>query len=471
MRLKTSVFLGVLALTIATQPRSVYGMMREELEPSQSLSPSHTPKSATDFEDYFNKVIGYGVDSFGGEESIIFCGIEDTKKTKAQNKELILQNLIELAPSLSHFYRKMENSDSTYLEILFRENLGWMAKEICVKINETKEQLPEKYEVLLKISQGDNLENDFHIYSTDFINLAYKVANNAKNINMVNKLFLHSDVKEKAENLKISNPLIYLNYIHEPYWSYNLIQLHEYGGRIIEKIKPYFVNKDRVKTKETGRYFCDFMEEWVVREETYVCSDKESITVREVPFGYVLPNLYLKERVDMENDKFRAVTRIFVVPKNDSVKFTFRMPYTNHLCKGKNVFDCINTGNNAMQVLSEDFVVYQEWIDGSGYRGNREFESWGHRDFDKVQIIKSNKDKKSYLVDTKEKKNFFAPCFSPFCYDYDYTLLEYHIKAGITDNDTYSSWKKASQAVVYDAKNLHFDPRVIFVDVTVQLEH
>ncbi|EKE10481.1 MAG: hypothetical protein ACD_16C00027G0006 [uncultured bacterium] len=469
MKLKKSFFLGVLALTMVTQLRSVYSMMGEDLETSQSLPLSIGPKSVVAFEEYFKKVLRYGVVPFWDEEHVNFpYDITDEKKNRCENYLAVSQKLIELAPSLAHFNNTDEDSGLTYIEVLFKENLGLMAEKICTKLTEANDDLPEKYNILLAIYRGKNPETDFVTYSTDFINVAYKVANNARNIDMVSQLYPLSGVAEVAKTLKQSNPLIYCDYIHEPYWSYNLTQLQEYGGRIIEKIKPHFVKNDRVKKIERERYFCDFEEVFKVREETYICENKRAIKVREVPFGYVLPNIYLKERLMHEKDY--AVPRIFIVPKNDKVKFRFRMPYTDHFGMVEKVFKCDCTAENAMQVLSEGFVVYQEWIDGSGQRGNRDFAPWGHRDFNQVQIIRSNTDGKSYLVDTKEEKNFFAPYFSPFVDDY--TLLEKNIKAScITDNNTYKAWKKDAQTVVYDAKNLHFDRRVIFVDVTIPLSH
>jgi hypothetical protein len=435
-------------------------MTEEESEVSQSVSSSHTPKLTAAFEDYFKTVVCYGVLLlYRDQEPIRTYKIEGEtiREDHGQNKELILQNLIQLAPSLSHFHCKMENSDSTYLEVLFRENLGWMAKEVCVKMNETGEKLPEECEILLKIYQGENLENSFESYPTDFINLAYKVANNAKNINMVEKLFLHSDVKEKAENLKTSHPFIYLNYIHEPYWSYNLTQLLEYGGRIIEKIKPYFVSENNIRT--TG-------------ETVYIRPSPASrvIRVRQVQFGYVLPNLYLKEK--LEGDASRAVPRIFLYSKGEQATFRFKMPYTadSHAMDIK-ALDCSDKAYNPIQVLSNDFVVYQEWIDGKGHWGNREFASLGHRDFNQVQIIKSDKDEKSYLIDTKEEKNFFPPYLSPFIEEHPCTdsPSSSSYSLAITGRDTLEEGKKASHAVMYDAKNLHFDPRVIFVEITIPL--
>ena len=106
MKLKTLIFLSVLALTMVIQLRSVYSMTEEELEASQSVSSSHTPKSAAAFEDYFKRVVRYGVlPVYRDQEPIRTYKIEGgtIREDQGQNKNLILQHLIELAPSLSHF--------------------------------------------------------------------------------------------------------------------------------------------------------------------------------------------------------------------------------------------------------------------------------------------------------------------------------------------------------------------------------
>jgi hypothetical protein len=434
---------------------------------------SPASQSIEAFKAYFKQITHYGVTLGFGEEFIDFEQEKwgkvkrfiDRKKilsekkplTTSEKKDVVFENLIKLAPSLSHFYVSREDSQYTYLEELFEINLGAVAEKICFKIKEGGEELPPTYEILLKIYQGENLDHDFTSYSLDYINLAYKTANHSRNINMVNKLFLFSNVKAEAEYIKAYRPSLYLEYIHEPYWSYNLPQLQDYGSRIIEKIKPYFVSKDKLKNKEMEKINC-------------VCSEEGEIQVRKVPFGYVLPNLYLRKRIEEAKDVSRAVPRIFLFPKGEDVKFSFRMPYAPD-CDYMDMQELKwgDTGSNPMAVLSDDFVVYQEWIDGEGDVGDQAFMSLGHRDFNAVQIIKSNTDSKSYLIDTKEQKNFFAPCFSPFGYDYPFFPENLIKEEGITDEKTYNKWKRVSRALVYEAKKLHFDPRVIVVDVTIPL--
>jgi hypothetical protein len=193
----------------------------------------------------------------------------------------------------------------------------------------------------------------------------------------------------------------------------------------------------------------------------------ELIKTRKVDFGYVLPNLYLKERLANDNDTKRSVARIFLKPKSETVKFKFKMPYAppffalseKELCHG-------DGSENPLEVMTQDFDVYQEWIEGSDQPGNKIFGDLGHRDNGPVQIIRSNKDEKQYLVDTKEKKNFFAPHFSPYNDYFLYTSLNEQF--GINDNEDYETWKKTCRTHIYDVKSLHFDPRVIYVEVNVK---
>lgn len=426
------------------------------------------------FEDYFKKIIQYSIDSAlvaDLKDPYIYSYSDSIYLERTSDSiEDVPQKLVSLSPSLLIFFEKMGNSEYSYLEILFLNNLGSVAEEICANIRESNIKLPKEYEILCKINHGESLEVDANAYSSDFINLAYKVANNVKNVEMVKKLYPLTGVAEKEEALKKSHPEIYKNYIHEPYWSYNLLQLKEYGDRIINKISPYFVNEDAVLEKD---------------KSTFVISNDEEVRVRKVPFGYVLTNIYLKKCLADKNDASRAVPRIFIVPKGKDIipkgkdiKFQFKMPYTKDgYYRDEKRLETENTGKNALEVLSNDFIVYQEHIPGSGKRGDRRFMDLGHRDFNAVQIIDSEKDHKAYLVDTKEQKNFFAPVFAPnflsqkelpqeYTYFCDFPYQDY----GIQDEETYRKWKQRNRKVVYDAKTLNFEPRIIYVDVNVHID-
>jgi hypothetical protein len=413
------------------------------------------PLEESTFDEYFNKVSRYTVHSPDYtryatpplENKVVhrFFQLEDRTKTKEENEQLICQNLRNLAPSRSHLLNKIRDRDCAYLEKLFEINLGYVAADICSKIFEKKEEWPQEYQILWQIDQGQYLETDFSTFSIGFIQLAYRVANNSQNSIMANRLYPLTNVAEQAETLKKSHPMLYQDYIHEPYWSYNLQQLHDYGCRILEKLRPYFVKPHSVKKENNSIIIQD-------------------MAVREVPFGYVLPNLYLRKKLG-ERHTSKGVARIFLLPRQYNVTFTFKMPYV----EGGDKMDrlkCDDTRDNSLQVLSKDFVVYQELIEGDGHRGNKAFMNLGHRDCDNsIQII-FDKDNKRYLIDTKEQKNFFVPFLSPYDeYQCNPALSQEH-----KTSDAFKAWQIESQKVVLDAKNLHFDPRVIYVPVTVLLK-
>lgn len=413
------------------------------------------PLEESTFDEYFNKVTRYTVHSpeytryaactLENKNTHRFFQLEDRTKTKEENEKLICQKLINFAPSPSHFLNKIRGSDCTYLEKLFEIDLGYMAAKICSNIIELKEELPEKYKILLQINQGQSPENDFSTFSIGFIQLAYRVANNSQNRTMVNRLYPLADVAEKAEILKKSHPMLYQDYIHEPYWSYNLQQLNGYGSRILEKLSPYFVKPHSVKKENNSIIIQD-------------------MTVREVPFGYVLPNLYLRKKLG-EKNKSKGVARIFLLPRQYNVTFTFKMPYVEGGDK-MNRLKCDDVRNNPLQVLSKDFVVYQEWIKGDDRKESEEFMDLGHRDFNATVQIVRDKDNKRYLIDTKEQKNFCVSFLSPYDeYKCNPALSQEH-----KNSDAFESWRAESQKVVLDAKSLHFDPRVIYVPVTVSLK-
>ncbi len=407
-----------------------------------------------DFQNYFDKIIRYNVEPNTWWDA--YTDQQRFHKINITEKE-ISQKLIKLAPSLSFFDDKMEGSEHTYLELLFRNNLNFVAEEVCTTINESNEKIPGKYEILLKISQGESPEINLKTVSIDFISLAYIVANNSKNISMVKRLYPLTDIEKKAESIKQSCPGIYdnVNSVHEPYWSYNMEQLQAYGDRISKRLSPYFVTAKSVLKNKNG---------------TFIYFGNEEIKVRTIEeFGYVLPNLYLKERLANEKDNDRAVAKLFLLPKGKKVNFKFKMPYApTSSGMAKKVLQHGSGSNNPLEIMSKDFIVYQEWIDGKGQTGNTTFEDLGHRDSGPIQIIKSNKDYRDYLIDTKERKNFFAPYFSP--YNEDYTLYKnFHDQFSITSQEDYKLWKQNSQAVIYDAKKLHFDPRIIYVEVEVDL--
>lgn len=84
-----------------------------------------------------------------------------------------------------------------------------------------------------------------------------------------------------------------------------------------------------------------------------------------------------------------------------------------------------NSGFSCIQVLSNSFAIFQEYIEGEGYVGDQSFFPYAHFDFNAKQIITNKHDGKKYLIDTKEGKNFFLPQFSPYQESYlAYWLLK-----------------------------------------------
>lgn len=401
-------------------------------------------KASEKFEAYFQNVINYRVSIWDNKEEVDFDKVEN-------KSDLIPETLIKLSPSLSHFLDKWKKSSSSYIETLFDANLGGIAEKICEEIQK-KEKLPEGENILLEIYKGKSPEINQKKFSEDFINLAYRVANDCKNIDMVKKLYPLTGVEKKEETLKKENPQTFsleINYIHEPYWSYNLSQIQGYAHRIVEKIKPHFIDKKSIIKDEKG---------------TFVLSNKEKIEVRKVSFGYVLPNLYLKKRFEDEKDKKRGVAKLFIIPKGKNAKFTFKMPYVSRPSQTMHL-EFGDSGNNPLQVLTDDFDVYQERIEGNGEVFDKAFLDVGHRDLNAVQIITSQTDNRKYLIDTKEQKNFFIPFFSPFSDDY-----KGYPKLDIKDDNTFADWIKKNQKIVYKAKVLNFSPGVIFVNASVPIE-
>ncbi len=346
----------------------------------------------------------------------------------------------------------------TCLDLLFYNDLGWMAEEICKKMDEKKIELPDMTQAFLEIYQGKELNLEPEECSFIFIEVAYRIANQAGNFPMVENLYTllseeKTTLKEKVDDFREKHKETYskaLNYIHEPYWGYNIVEIRAYAQRMMEKMAPFFV-KGKYKISENGKLFNLITTEW------------EAFKVRKVPFGYVFPNLYLQEK--LKDSKRLGVPRLFIIPKSKTIHFKFKMPigYQNH------IMGVSDTGNNTLEVLTDDFEVYQEYIDGKGVPGSYSFAIYGHRDIGplKVQSVRSKKDDKEYLVDTKERKNFFVPFFSPFENDYyDYKNLGEEIK----NRNEYARWKEMHQKIVYEAKIINFYEGEGIVDITLEQE-
>lgn len=410
------------------------------------------------FKKYFNSLTSYS--------SSLFLGVTRQKfydpQTSKDNEDLwsvpknipveknnrdfndFLNNFIKLCGPTKFLDIDTSGKDPiTYLQFLFINNLSWVAEEIGNEIVKNGFELPYQYKILIDINNGKNLNIDSNFDNNLFTAIAYRVANDAGNMEMVEKLYTISGTEERSNQLKKNNPQTYsleVNYIHEPYWSYNLVQLRDYGQRIIKKMTPYFIEQSSLIKDQ---------------EKLFVKSGDSVIEVVKTIFGNVLPNLYLKKQLDGSKD--RAVPRLFIIPKEKTITFKFKMP-----CKG----DEGDSGNNQLQVLSESFDIYQEYIEGEGSVGDKSFLDLGQRDFNAVQMASSKQNGKKYLFDTKEQKNFFIPIFEPFTGVYKTYNLP-----GIENNEQFMSWKKKNQAIIYQAKELNFDIRVRIVNISVNLEN
>lgn len=429
-------------------------------------SPTKTSeKSPTHLEDYLKMLLAYKATNMGGQvievnkhylhlnkpisepQNTITPQDADwlaEMKRKSYEEEMrdyseklaLPQKLLRLTNNTSDFFtKKIDNK--TYLELLYHNNLGWIADEICTILTEQGIALPNEYILLRTINNGGHVKVNTKEYSKNFIQLAFRVANDANNLPMVQQLFPLSGIDEEIEHLKTKYPQIFSpdgNFVHEPYWSYNLDQLQKYGYRILEKLKPHIVPSNAIHT---------------IGGKPHITIGQETLKLRSVPFSYVLANLYLKNRFTHEKVTNLAVARIFLIPKRHNIKFTFVMPYP--VDDSGKLYEGTRNTNNPLQVMSEEFEVYQEIIEGKALANQRYFEKYGHRDFNNYQIIES-KDGKLYLIDTKEDKNFMVP----------YLTANKEFRDPNSDE-----WHK----VIYAAKSLNFDPRVVLIDIEVKLPH
>jgi len=266
---------------------------------------------------------------------------------------------------------------------------------------------------------------------------AYVKANAELDFESVATLFDKAEIGKKQTLSEDELPSSELTYIHEPYWRYNIIQLRDYGKRIIKKISPYFVDAADVDEKNRT-----------------VFHSGETVKVRKVSeFGRALPLIYLREILERTNAKGLSVPRIFIVPtKSKKVSFTFHMPYLRE--EHQNMF--LDVANNILQVESDSFEIYQEYIEGNGFVGDKSFSPYGHCDFNAKQIVRSTIDGKKYLIDTKESKNFFTPQLNPIQGSF---FSYWHLKIGRylpQDERAFEQWKKKQQHLMLREKALHY---------------
>jgi hypothetical protein len=324
------------------------------------------------------------------------------------------------------------------LEELFYVNLGTIANQICDHFSKS-EKLPQDIEILRQIYHGHHLQIHKGQFPEDFLKIAYRVANQANNYAMVEELYILAGIKELENKIKEMSPETFsveLNYIHEPYWSYNIAQLKHYAQRIIEKFRPHIISPDQILKEEKSTFI--------------TTHDGKKTRVRKIEgqFGRILPNLHLGQV--LEHNPVLGVPKIFLLPRNlnKGLDLIFHMPYISFFpnMELKDMGPADDPGFNAIQVLCDDFEIFQEYIEGQGVPGDTSFAGLGHLDFNATQVVQTSSGKK-YLIDTKESKNFFVPFLSPSPKDRNGKKVSKH------------------REVVFDAKSLNFDPRVIFVKI------
>lgn len=235
-----------------------------------------------------------------------------------------------------------------------------------------------------------------------------------------------------------SNPWL----IHEPYWQYNPQELRAYAKRIYKTISPYFIKADQID-EALG----------------HVMVGNERIKVRkETQFGRVLPNIFLGAVLAHVGDKTKAVPRLFLLPKkNVNIQFNFLLPHYGMRC---------GSDHNCIQVESDSFEIYLEFIEGEGKVGDKSFFPFGHADFNAKQIITSSKDGKKYLIDTKEEKNFFLPPLSPYKDGFASYWL-FHIGRKIPQHITqFETWQANQRGRMISQAHENFGPaKSIIIDL------
>lgn len=229
-------------------------------------------------------------------------------------------------------------------------------------------------------------------------------------------------------------------FIHEPYWKMNDQQLEDYAKSIVKTIEPLIIDAEQL---EHGRV-----------------NDKgEKVPVRKVAeFGRVLPNIFLRQALHTVGEKNKTVPRIYLIPKaNTELTFEFLLPHKKMLC---------NSGHNCVQVLSNSFTIYQEFIKGEGEIGNMSFAMYGHNDFNAKQIIRSTSDHKEYLIDTKESKNFFIPEISPNA-DAFFVYWLFEIGRNLPqERVAFAKWQRTQKAnMIRHASNNFSDKKSITVNL------
>jgi ankyrin repeat protein len=241
------------------------------------------------------------------------------------------------------------------------------------------------------------------------------------------------------------------SYIHEPFWRYSPDQLQAYSKRIIKKISPHFID-----------------ESCIDRQNNTVRQGEENIAVRKVKeFGRVLPLLYLRDLLEQQNSADKAVPRIFIIPnKVDNISFKFYMPHRTENQRRMT----LDVANNLLQITSDSFTIFQEYIEGDAIVGDKSFAQYGHCDFNAKQIVTSRKNGKKYLIDTKESKNFFLPQLSPItgcAAMYWNTLIGRFLPQ---NSENFKQWQREQQDLILQEKSENHPIDLPFVKIDIPRE-
>jgi len=277
--------------------------------------------------------------------------------------------------------------------------------------------------------------------------LFYRIANQAQNENMVQKLENESPTIKQAREmiktfLKKNTDLSAedRNFVFEPFWSYNAIEFREYADKIYKQLSAHFIRPDQLKEMDGIPYL--------------TLEDGEIIRLfrKDDHVGRVLGRDYLAEKLSTSyKDSNLAVPRKFILPKEGQSTIKFTLPYQ----KGSNdlYVDPGTRTDNPMSIDMEGSQIYAEYIpdseqgavDANSKAIRAGAATMGLTDWGGKNAIISKNDGKIYLIDTDTDKNFIPSYFKP---------------------DDSSFTKNLKNITVM--KSMKFDPRVKTISVTVR---
>jgi ankyrin repeat protein len=275
-------------------------------------------------------------------------------------------------------------------------------------LKELKDKSPNrdwKNQELLKAYNGEVFE-PYAIVGQHVFDL-YRVANQALNIPMVEKMqeqyryligaeFKRSiDLWENDPEVKNERGTFY----YPPLWAYNALELKKYALKILQEIESQIIDKNNLKLIDKQMQLYEYENNG--KKITLMKKDTKPL------LGRVLGRNHLAKSLEESNSKHLAVAQKFLVyPHGPLAKakviFTFAMNYSYESSKG--ILQGIS-GTNPVNVEIEGIELYAEYIEGSPTQAPR---FAGFIDNDKGNAIRSKKDKKIYIIDTGDDKNFLV---------------------------------------------------------------